>query len=268
MLDMLTKSAWIAALLFLVVAGFLSAWKGSSSRVKPPQEQQISNQRQPNEEKAKDNHINVFERVYSGIGSFIRLLDRHNGLVAAFGTLFVAIFTGVLVIATSALFYSSEKVARAAQKSAKVAEDTLIAGDRPWVGPETIDIVPLTVGGTFQATIRWRNTGHSPALQARIYTEGRKVDVGDPEPTRLTEFPAEVDTTLMMPNEVGATLIFHNSRINNQAAVDAIKNGTIKLWLLGLAEYSDIYGRVHTTVFRERYDPDVGAYRSIDGTAN
>ena len=190
-------------------------------------------------------------------------------------TKWLAIFTLFLVLATIGLFISGERnveVARmsanAAKTSAKVAEDTLIAGDRPWVGPETIDFPALMVGGAFQATIRWRNTGHSPALNSRIYTESKTVNRGEAEPGRLTIFPAEVDTTLMMPNEVGVTLIFHNSRINNQAAIDAIKNGEIVLWLLGLAEYSDIYGRMHTTVFRERYDPDVGAYRSIDGTAN
>jgi hypothetical protein len=206
--------------------------------------------------------------------------SRETWTICALGA--AAIFTLGLDVLSGCQLHEMQKVygpieksadaardsAEAAKKSAKVAEDTLIAGDRPWVGPETVDTVPLTVGGTFQATIRWRNTGRSPALQARIYTEGRKVDVGDPEPTRLTEFPAGVDTTLMMPNAVGATLIFYNSKINNQAAVDAVKNGTIKFWLVGLAEYKDVYGHIHTTIFRERYDPDVGAYRSVDGSAD
>jgi hypothetical protein len=226
-----------------------------------------SEQQDSAEQKAKEQTVKQHPER-----SFIQFMFPDSLAVFTFFLFLATVGLATIAVIQIGFLNRAERIsataANAAQKSAKVAEDTLIAGDRPWIGPETIDIVPLTVGGTFQATIRWRNTGHSPALQARIYTEGRKVDVGDLEPARLAEFPAEVDTTLMMPNEVGATLIFHNSRINNQAAIDAIKGGTIKLWLLGLAEYKDIYGRVHTTVFRERYDPDVGAYRSIDGTAD
>jgi hypothetical protein len=132
MLVALTKAAWAAALAFVVAFGvFLALQTASSKRAKTLQQNTIGEQRNPDKKTAKNNNDGILIKIVS-------ILDKHSGLVGAIGTLFVAIFTGVLVLATIALFSSSEKVAEASRKaaeaakqSADVAERALVAVERP-----------------------------------------------------------------------------------------------------------------------------------------
>lgn len=178
MLDIFAKATLIATFAFVVAVIGFSAWHGSMSADRP-QRPPISQQGRADKKNTKADDNNVFVKLFSRIGWFVRLLDRHNGLVSAIGTLFVALFTGVLVVATAALFYSSEKVANSAKDSADVAEKTLVATNRPWVkiksitldGPLAFEPSPNDHEGRLDFKFVLENTGKSPAV--RIWLDVR-----------------------------------------------------------------------------------------------
>ncbi len=175
MLATVAKAALIVVTVFVVAVIVLAAWQVSHPSADKQQQQNVSQERQPDKKDTKNKDEGVFANFLAGIGSFVRLLDRHNGLVNAIGTLIVAIFTGVLFLATVALFYSSEKVADAAKQSANVAEKTLVATQRPWVSVEMKIISPLTYDaeGNAQITIGFmlKNIGNSPAVELDLIAE-------------------------------------------------------------------------------------------------
>jgi hypothetical protein len=142
----------------------------------PSQEQQRQDQQQPasqhtpaNEKAAvdKDNQTSGWTKIKQAI-------ERNEKVVSAISSAVIAAFTVALVLATGFLYFSSEKVADAAKKSAEVAEGTLVSTNRPWIQVKFIGIEgPLgfgpafgdDVGGGVDIILLVRNVGKSPAIR-------------------------------------------------------------------------------------------------------
>jgi len=105
-------------------------------------------------------------------GARPRGLNPTEEVIAEY-TKWLAVFTALLVLATIALFVSGERNvevanrgAKAAQQSANVARDTLIAVNRPWISIEvSIDSDLTWSGDEARITLRFdlKNIGKFPA---------------------------------------------------------------------------------------------------------
>jgi hypothetical protein len=176
MLDIIYKAALIAALVFVVALIGLAAWRYLSPSAQPHQEQHTSQPGQTDKENTEAKDERIFAKFTAGIIRFLRLFDRHNGLVTAFGTLVIGFFTFVLFIATAALFYSSEKAVEASRKSAEAAKqsaDALVTIERPYLFMNTPTMAD-GVSGLPKVDFSLINYGRTPAIlrfyMGRVYT--------------------------------------------------------------------------------------------------
>jgi hypothetical protein len=178
MLDIIYKAALIAALVFVVALVGLATWRYLSPGAQPHQEQHTPQAGQTDKENAENKDKPIFAKFIAGINRFLRLLDRHNGLVTAFGTLVIGFFTFVLFIATSALFYSSEKAVDASRKSADAAQksaDALVTIERPYLFMSTPKFSEsMGMAGFPKIDFSLTNYGRTPAIlrfyMGRLYT--------------------------------------------------------------------------------------------------
>jgi hypothetical protein len=113
-----------------------------SSRLSQPPEHKGRN---ADDQDVESKDQGVGHKIVDWILWFLRLLDQHNGIVTALGTLIIAVFTIVLAIATYELKKLGEKQARdmkasiaVADSAAKAAEESakhLRNAERPYLTP-------------------------------------------------------------------------------------------------------------------------------------
>src|SRR5450759_299827 len=102
-------------------------------------------------------------------------LESHNGAITAITTAFMAVFTWRLWVSTNKLWEEAKNsgvtastAANAAKKSAKIAGNALIVGQRAFVSESTIEHAPTvksTKTGeiiTWDFTPIWTNNGDTP----------------------------------------------------------------------------------------------------------
>lgn len=113
--------------------------------------------------------------------SFVSV-NENTGAVSAIASIIVAFFTGTLWWVTWGMvriardqradmlrsINAAEKAAKAARKSAKVAEQTLVEHERPWVFRYTVHVewrdMPNIPFNNWMISLKWKNVGRSPAL--------------------------------------------------------------------------------------------------------
>lgn len=231
MLAILAKAALIAAFVFVIAVIGLATWKGSSLIGNSQQQQQIPEQGKAHEENTKNTNDSIFKKFFAGIFWVIQLLDRHNGLVSAIGTLFVALFTAVLVIATAALFYSSENVADAAKTSAKAAKDAATAAtasnefnkrvfeatQRPWVSISNFEIISafrFDQSGQMRARLTLQNSGHLPAANVQVLPKAYFPGAGGGNPAHEREdFLNEIKARVMRYDMLAGQVVFPGANV-------------------------------------------------------
>lgn len=208
------------------------------------------------------------DKIVSWILSFLRLLDTHNGIVTAFGTFVIAIFTVVLAFATIELKQLGEQqsadikrsliiardsadaaknAADATRDSVKLATDTAKKQLRAYVSVIGSNIDFFGTDQTVQARIRIRNTGQTPAYQVRAYTG-----------IVLTTYPPSVAFPNIKPDTFTGTLGVGGNAQGiapmpgpmSAAEIDGTKNGKLAIFVFGAVEYLDIYGDHHRTNYR------------------
>jgi hypothetical protein len=150
-------------------------------------------------EKTKDEHCASYQ-VAQFLGIKIpQFLDRMGGVLTALATVAIAAFTLTLKRATDRLWDAGERQiqfagessatqshdmqasikaaaesAKAANRSAEVAENALIATDRAWISIKAKIIGPLTFKDGFVAiNVRFdmTNVGKSPATHAELFAQ-------------------------------------------------------------------------------------------------
>jgi hypothetical protein len=264
MLEALTKASLVAAVVFVAALIFFSSWK--SSKPNAPQQQQISQQGENNKSAAKDGHEGIFDKIAAALEHFVRILDRHNGLVGAIGTLFVAIFTGVLVVATAALFYSSEKVANAAKQSAieagnavKLARENSERQLRAYVFSSEQKALNVIVGQSPSVQMLVKNTGLTPAADvvswAGIGVESFPLQV--PLMQATPEFMKTASRRNVGPGGGFKMEAVWTQRLTDQH-MQLLANGRAAVFFWGEITYTDTFQRKHTTHFRSYYGGDAG----------
>jgi hypothetical protein len=169
-------------------------------------------------------------------------------------TLWLAIFTGALVVVSGvqiAFLIRADKTARISANAAKTAADAAIAGQRPWVFLEKVHIQNRNVEGepmvmnNFFYSVRWKNVGSGPAFPQecliKIINETDLGDAPDYSDAITADFPAtmavgqEYETRPMGPAPTGK---------------DAIQKVAF-----GRFTYTDVNGVLHRTGFAHMIAP-------------
>jgi hypothetical protein len=112
-------------------------------------------------------------------------IEAISAAITALATIVIACFTIALACSTKLLGKESRiarsvaiKTARAAKQSAEVAENTLIATQRPWIQVKLIAAGPLVFGATpedqegrINLAFLARNVGNSPAVRISLHAK-------------------------------------------------------------------------------------------------
>jgi len=167
-------------------------------------------------------------------------------IVLCFDTYFTIRLTGL----------SDRLNAMAAKPAALVAG----AGDRPWVGPESIRTAAFSAGGQPITTLHIVNSGRAPAMDLRSNTVGSLRSAATPPPTIPATKGPLANTAILFPNAGGDLTFFSNTRALTADEVSNIQSGQYVLWLAGRLDYRDGKGADHVTTFRYRYDPKLASF--------
>lgn len=167
-------------------------------------------------------------------------------IVLCFDTYFTIRLTGL----------SDRLNAMAAKPAALVAG----AGDRPWVGPESIRTAAFAAGGQPITTLHIVNSGRAPAMDLRSNTVGSLRSATTPPPTIPATKGPLANTAILFPNAGGDLTFFSNTRALTADEVSNIQSGQYVLWLAGRLDYRDGKGADHVTTFRYRYDPKLASF--------
>jgi hypothetical protein len=199
----------------------------------------------------------------------------YRDLIAAVATVLIAIFTFTLWQSTKRLWEAGEKqlrigrqqtfanihAAKAAKRSAEIAEDALVASTRPWVGVDQVGINSgLKSPGQITVDVFIKNTGNSPALKMRGQFNGHVAPNTQPPPPIPASTDERISGSVLFPNGDFHFWPFTGSPPLNQATVDAIANGTALVWIAGRIDCDDRAGEPHFTTVRMQYHPDTNGF--------
>lgn len=132
---------------------------------------------------------------------------------------------------------------------------------RAWVGVKFVRMITLEAGKHVSASVDMENTGKTFALNTvadvTIVSTPHFFDIQKYANSPNRQKPKTLPSVeVLSPNSEG-DLRAESSMIVNEATVDAIKNGTLLIYLFGDIHYKDIFGRPHLTRFCYEYFPEV-----------
>jgi hypothetical protein len=241
MLDSLHKATWVAAFAF-VVTFWVAMVLRSSPPVPPHEPAKSQNLGRPKQTSVTQNSQHQTGKNQSGESQWY---DHITDWL-------VATFSGLLVLATVALFISAEKSADAARQSADIARQALVGTQRAFVFLKQFEVVPINQ--EIRILPQWENSGSTPTTNARSYVNW-KTFVGDPPPNYswpdldangnpLTT-PASPQLFFVAPK---GTKYAHTLIIPNHT-MDAVRDKTERLFVWGWINYEDEFGQDHRTEF-------------------
>ena len=251
-------------------------------------------------EKTKEEHCASYQ-VAQFLGIKIpQFLDRMGGVLTALATVAIAAFTLTLKRATDRLWDAGErqlellaatnaaqsrdmqdsiavanKAAVASEKSAKVAEDALFIGQRPYIFvAEPTFKEPVTVN-SFDPTgsplwpwilVTTENHGKTPALITEVCLESLCVaalpDVPEYRENRISD---ELRTILGEGKSKTGTYLF-KTEITGKVVNDILVGTSMEsingrnLYAFGYVKYDDIFGYVNTVGFCWRYNMSIARF--------
>lgn len=195
--------------------------------------------------------------------SIIGFLDKYDGAVTAVATLVICFLTWEYVT-------YSKKQWEAMQNSNTASRNTLVATERPWVGPDFKES-PIALGKSGEP-VRWRvyfrNSGNSPALRTQWH-----VRLYQPFPAKTEDFKSiEKDIEQLMFDDKMNFTIFKDQEMQNVSHSsiggvplipdDRSRSGiaaqALDLVLGGRVAYQDEFDNPHETTFCILYLPARG----------
>ena len=144
------------------------------------------------------------------------------------------------------------------------------AGERPWVGVDSMKTAQFASGGQPITTVHIVNSGHDPAYDLRSNTAGSLRAATTPGPSVPAQKGQLAVTALLLPNVGGNLTFFANTRALTPEEAANVRSGQYVLWLTGRLDYRDAHGHPHLTTFRYRYNPALSSFMATPAgnTAN
>lgn len=146
---------------------------------------------------------------------------------------------------------AATKAAKAAEDSVTFARESAHLDQRAWVGPMGIRGNPPEVNKDFVADVTVKNRGRTFARKVEVKWHVREV------PRQQTpDFDNEMDTPSQTSNSVGLMppdgeyiIKAHGAVRPDQAIVDRIQSGAVRVFIFGKLTYTDVFDCSHWTTF-------------------
>ena len=167
--------------------------------------------------------------------------------------------------------HQTEKIIEADQRLASAMETSLLRSkesldatieqnrldQRAWLGVEAIDGVPQ-VSHPFNITIYFKNTGKTPAVDSSFLVQQEPVKKGQ-LPTFVYRKQA-VSSGITEPQATYHSVLTASPSDLTQTDVDALKSGSITIYVFGKITYNDVFGRGHRLTFCSYLRTDLTSY--------
>jgi hypothetical protein len=197
---------------------------------------------------AEEQKCEPYEVLYL---TFLRLYEATTHL-----ELWVAAAITTIAVFTYKLNKSIDKLWQSSKAQIDLSRDILLATERPWVGPRTIDAEPTNPNEPITAWVVIENTGRSPAREMRVDFQGHILPSG--------MAPPRVDVALRPAKMLFSSFpdTYHPFRGHrlSQAEFDGIVRGDRVAWIIGRIEYMDTRNDLHFTDVCTRWDPTLRAF--------
>lgn len=212
------------------------------------------------------------------IGRLFVFLDEHNGALTALAGIAVAAFTFTLWQSTEKLWAEAQQqrrdgrravlaniaAARAARKSADVAEKSLLAAHRPLIVISPLFLVQSKNVLKPYVEFVLQNSGKGVAIILKV---GVTAIVYGDDNVAITDDKVIDVAAALEPSEKWGPHQF-NSRLLTRDIVSEINGGSKKLSLMFRFEIQDIFKNPTFPVFALDYDRNSGQFTRSAGTRN
>jgi hypothetical protein len=187
--------------------------------------------------------------------------------IVAFGTLFyagVAIFQWRLMKESAnqtssqidKLITESRRISDTSSETANQAKRALDATienfrleQRAWVGPTQVETVTkANENQRFKVNVSIVNSGKTPALRYRSTAYLRMIDAkGNPELPKEIVNKAMKETSAVMQPGMTFKVTPEFNKVLSKADIDDLLAGKSAIYLVGIINYEDVFGRPHST---------------------
>ena len=180
-------------------------------------------------------------------------------VITAVGTALLAVFTGLLWRSTSKLWQEAERASEIASQTAKAAKtsaDYLMSAERAYI------VAALNMPGIkwlnesmFEVRMSVLNQGRTPGtvLAAHLRCDVRENGAAsENEAEQPTSNGRRTKGVFLVPQDsmpIARTFQLHQPNLN------AVKDGSKTLWVLGQVDYLDTFGIEHRFIAKQRYQP-------------
>jgi hypothetical protein len=153
----------------------------------------------------------------------------------------------------------SKSTANAAEKSAKIAQDAFVLGERPFVTLVNVDNEKLEEGKPLKVTVKFVNTGKTPAINVSSITVLRISSQDLPE---NPDYPIPImqSRSIISPSGVLEANPNPNNSIIPSREIPLINEQKRWIYVFGKVEYDDLLKQHHFTKFCGRYNPKSGLF--------
>jgi len=192
---------------------------------------------------------------------------KHNAVVSGISAIFVALFTGALVVTSYRQWNVAKDTAAAAKESADamnaanaLAEANAIAAERPWIGIIHFQNNEMTVDQFPTVIFNLRNFGQSPGFAVRYRTG---LGVADSSLTvelwitKLAELPAQQIGTWFPSQVLSSPAQLQPPPELIAGHIKGVESGQLRLYAFGDVIYLDRAGKTHTTWISGLYHPQL-----------
>jgi hypothetical protein len=108
----------------------------------------------------------------------------------------------------------------------------------------------LTVGEQARATVTFANTGNTPAKDMIVQLKMELRDASAPEPDPKTLIPiANPQSKGVIPRDTNVVAGVASDKVLDAQIIDQISSEKMRLYVWGLAEYRDAFGKLQRTGF-------------------
>jgi hypothetical protein len=175
-------------------------------------------------------------------GKFLQFVERYEKAIVAISTIFIALFTVVLAIATYFLWHATRDLV---QGAALTSERQL----RAYVSVTNAAVINFGKPESLQADILYKNTGQTPAYKLTVWATIAVAKYP------LGEFPAPAMTLGI--TSLGPSAEYHvrprTKRALTPEEQSAVVDGTKAIYIYGEIGYLDAFDVKRVTRFRGEY---------------
>lgn len=211
------------------------------------------------------NKVHAEHRADTGKGK--HKVTKNGGPKESRANQLMAFFTGLLVLITCIYTYFSSKQWEVTQLSLQEAKLTREIENRAYVNIKSGSLVTALKAGEYPSvSLVVENGGHTPARRTamRVFVESRDASAPEPDPLPGVRFdqldPGRPYSITIVPPNITLNTTVVGTTAMTEELINAINQRKIRLYVWGVMEYDDVFGRHHKSQFCGAVHPGTVAF--------